>query len=52
VLVVNQNDLPHVRALLGTEATIVGCEGKKLALASRAVAEPAAARLCTPDPPP
>ena len=52
VLVVNQNDLPHVRALLGTEATIVGCEGKKLALANRAIAEPAAARLCTPDPPP
>jgi 4-amino-4-deoxy-L-arabinose transferase-like glycosyltransferase len=52
VLVVNQNDLPHVRALLGTEATIVGCEGKKLALSNRAVAEPAAARLCTPDPPP
>ncbi len=52
VLVVNQTDLQHVRALLGTEATIVGCEGKKLALANRAIAEPAAARLCTPNPHP
>jgi 4-amino-4-deoxy-L-arabinose transferase-like glycosyltransferase len=49
VLVVNRNDLPHVRALLGSEATVVGCEGKKLALYSRAIPEPAGARLCTPD---
>ncbi len=49
VLVVNRNDLPHVCALLGSEATVVGCEGKKLALYSRAIPEPAGARLCTPD---
>jgi len=49
VLVVNRSDLPHVRALLGSEATVVGCEGKKLALYSRAIPEPAGARLCTPD---
>jgi 4-amino-4-deoxy-L-arabinose transferase-like glycosyltransferase len=52
VLVVNQNDLPHVRALLGSGATIIGCEGKKLALSNRAIAEPTGARLCTPNPPP
>jgi hypothetical protein len=50
--VVNQNDLPHVRALLGSGATIIGCEGKKLALSNRAIAEPTGARLCTPNPPP
>jgi 4-amino-4-deoxy-L-arabinose transferase-like glycosyltransferase len=49
VLVVNRNDLPHVRALLGSEATVVGCEGKKLALYNRAIPEPAGAHLCTPD---
>jgi hypothetical protein len=49
VLVVNQNDLPHVRALLGSDATVVGCEGKKLALYNRAIPEPAGAHLCTPD---
>jgi 4-amino-4-deoxy-L-arabinose transferase-like glycosyltransferase len=52
VLVVNQNDLAHVRALLGFGATIVGCEGKKLALYNRMIAEPAAARVCTPHHPP
>lgn len=52
VLVVNQNDLAHVRALLGSGTTVVGCEGKKLALYNRAITEPAGARLCTPDPPP
>ena len=41
VLVVNRSDLPHIRALLGSGATIVGCEGKKLALYNRAIAEPA-----------
>jgi len=50
VLVVNQNDLPHVRALLGPGATIIGCGGKKLALYNRAIAEPAGARFCKPDP--
>jgi len=50
VLVVNQNDLPHVRALLGSGPTIIGCEGKKLALSNRAIAEPAGARSCKPDP--
>lgn len=50
VLVVNQNDLAHVRSLLGSEDTVVvGCEGKKLALYNRPVREPAAARLCTPN---
>ena len=49
VLVVDRNDLPHVRALLGSEATVVGCEGKKLALYNRAIPEPAGARLCTRD---
>ncbi|MGH7913980.1 MAG: hypothetical protein ACREPW_04945, partial [Candidatus Binataceae bacterium] len=49
VLVVNRNDLPHISALLGSESTIVGCEGKKLALYNRAVPAPARADLCTPD---
>ena len=49
VLVVNRRDLPHVSALLGSEATVIGCEGKKLALYNRAIPEPAGARLCTPD---
>jgi len=49
VLVVNQSDLPHVRALLGSEATVVGCEGKKVALYNRTIPEPAEARLCRPD---
>jgi len=49
VLVVNRNDLPHVRALLGSAATVVGCEGKKLALYNRAISEPAGALPCTPD---
>jgi 4-amino-4-deoxy-L-arabinose transferase-like glycosyltransferase len=51
VLVVNQSDLPHVRALLGSGTTIVGCEGKKVALYNRAIVEQAGARLCRPDPP-
>jgi 4-amino-4-deoxy-L-arabinose transferase-like glycosyltransferase len=49
VLVVNRDDLSHVRALLGSEATVVGCEGKKLALYNHAMAEPAGAHLCMPD---
>jgi 4-amino-4-deoxy-L-arabinose transferase-like glycosyltransferase len=49
VLVVNRRDLPHLRALLGAEATVVGCEGKKLALYNRSVPQPAGARLCAPD---
>ncbi len=49
VLVVNRGDLPHVRALLGDEMSIVGCEGKKLALYNRAIPESADARLCTRD---
>jgi 4-amino-4-deoxy-L-arabinose transferase-like glycosyltransferase len=49
VLVVNRSDLPHIRALLGTDMTIIGCEGKKLALYNRASAEPAAAHPCAPD---
>jgi 4-amino-4-deoxy-L-arabinose transferase-like glycosyltransferase len=49
VLIVNRNDLPHVRALLGAAATVVGCEGKKLALYNRTIPQPAGALLCTPD---
>ncbi len=49
VLVVNRNDLAHVRALLGSATTVVGCEGKKLALYNRTSPEPAGAHLCTPD---
>jgi 4-amino-4-deoxy-L-arabinose transferase-like glycosyltransferase len=52
VLIVNRTDLGHVLSLLGPEATIVGCEGKKLALYNHAVAEPVPARLCTSDFPP
>jgi 4-amino-4-deoxy-L-arabinose transferase-like glycosyltransferase len=50
ILIVNRDDLPHLRTLLGSAATIVGCEGKKLALYNRAVAPPAIARLCTAAP--
>jgi 4-amino-4-deoxy-L-arabinose transferase-like glycosyltransferase len=50
VIVVNQSDFAHVRALLHSKATIVGCEGKKIALYNQATAEPAAARRCKPDP--
>jgi 4-amino-4-deoxy-L-arabinose transferase-like glycosyltransferase len=49
VLIVNRTDLGHVLNLLGPDATIVGCEGKKLALYNHAVAEPVPARLCTSD---
>jgi hypothetical protein len=38
ILIVNRDDLPHLRALLGSAAAIVACEGKKLALYNRAVA--------------
>ena len=50
ILIVNRDDLSHLRALLGSAATIVGCEGKKLALYNRAVAPPDSARLCTAAP--
>jgi len=50
VLVVNRSDLRHVRALLAPYTTVVGCEGKKLALYNHAAPEPAGAHLCTPDP--
>jgi 4-amino-4-deoxy-L-arabinose transferase-like glycosyltransferase len=49
VLVANRHDLPHLRAVLGSTFTILGCEGKKLALYNRVIAESAAARLCTTD---
>jgi 4-amino-4-deoxy-L-arabinose transferase-like glycosyltransferase len=49
VLVANRHDLPHLRALLGPAATVIGCEGKKLALYNRIVTEPAAARPCLAD---
>jgi 4-amino-4-deoxy-L-arabinose transferase-like glycosyltransferase len=49
ILVVNRNDFPHVRALLGPDTTVVGCEGKKLALYNRVVPGPAGARPCRPD---
>jgi 4-amino-4-deoxy-L-arabinose transferase-like glycosyltransferase len=49
VVIVNRTDLAHVQSLLGANATIVGCEGKKLALYNRAVAEPSTAHLCTSD---
>jgi 4-amino-4-deoxy-L-arabinose transferase-like glycosyltransferase len=49
MLIVNRTDLGHVLNLLGPDATIVGCEGKKLALYNKAVAEPGPARLCTSD---
>jgi 4-amino-4-deoxy-L-arabinose transferase-like glycosyltransferase len=52
VLVVNRNDLPHIRALLGSHLTVLGCEGKKLALYNRAIPEPPGAHLCTRDPRP
>ncbi|MGZ6176462.1 MAG: hypothetical protein ACXWNB_11555, partial [Candidatus Binataceae bacterium] len=51
VLVVNRSDLPHIRALLGRGATIIGCEGKKLGLYNRAITEPPTAHLCIPAPP-
>jgi 4-amino-4-deoxy-L-arabinose transferase-like glycosyltransferase len=50
VLVVNRGDLPHVRALLGPGTTVVGCEGKKLALFNHAISEPNGAHWCTLDP--
>jgi 4-amino-4-deoxy-L-arabinose transferase-like glycosyltransferase len=49
VLVVNRSDLQHVRALLGSPTTVVGCEGKKLALYNREIPEPKDAHLCMPD---
>ena len=49
MLIVNRTDLGHVLTLLGPDATIVGCEGKKLALYNKAVAEPGPAGLCTSD---
>jgi 4-amino-4-deoxy-L-arabinose transferase-like glycosyltransferase len=52
VLVVNRNDLPHIRALLGSHLTVLCCEGKKLALYNRAIPEPPGAHLCTRDPRP
>lgn len=50
VLIVNRKDLPHIRTLLGPNATVVGCEGKKLALYNHSVAVPPHARGCEADP--
>jgi 4-amino-4-deoxy-L-arabinose transferase-like glycosyltransferase len=52
ILIVNRDDLPHLRALLGATGAIVGCEGKKLALYNRAVTPPISARPCTAAPVP
>ena len=52
ILIVNRDDLQHLRAPLGPTGAIVGCEGKKLALYNHAVAPPASARLCTAPPGP
>jgi hypothetical protein len=49
VMVVNRSDLPHIRPLLGSELTIIGCQGKKLALYNRQIPGPAASGLCTQD---
>ncbi len=46
VLIVNRSDLEHVRAMLGSEPQIIGCEGKKLALYNRESALQAPAPGC------
>jgi 4-amino-4-deoxy-L-arabinose transferase-like glycosyltransferase len=46
LLIVNRSDLSHVQGLLGTDSTIVGCEGKKFALYNRDVPLPPIARGC------
>lgn len=48
VLVVNRSDFAHVSALLGAGATVVGCEGKKLAFYNRVLSAPTGTRRpCT-----
>jgi 4-amino-4-deoxy-L-arabinose transferase-like glycosyltransferase len=49
VLIANRRDLPHLRSLLAPHpVTIVGCEGKKLALYNQAIPTPIEARGCEP----
>jgi len=48
VLVMNRGDLEHAQAILGQNPTIIGCEGKKLALYNSASMNDAAER-CIPD---
>ena len=45
----SQRSPARPRAAWAPSATVVGCEGKKLALYNRAIPEPAGAHLCTPD---
>jgi 4-amino-4-deoxy-L-arabinose transferase-like glycosyltransferase len=44
VLVINRRDLERAQAILGRDATVIGCEGKKLALYNRESQTDAAAR--------
>jgi 4-amino-4-deoxy-L-arabinose transferase-like glycosyltransferase len=37
ILIANRNDLPHLKKMLQPIVTIIGCEGKKLALINRLV---------------
>lgn len=47
VMVADRRDLAHLRSLLAPHPiTIIGCEGKKLALYNRAIPEPMDARGC------
>jgi 4-amino-4-deoxy-L-arabinose transferase-like glycosyltransferase len=51
VLIANRRDLAHLRSLLDPLATtIIGCEGKKLALYNRAIPLPSQARGCEVNP--
>lgn len=46
VLIVNRADLAHIRAILGSNSAVIGCEGKKMALYSREEALQSPARAC------
>ena len=48
VLVVNRRDLGRAQAILGRDATVIGCEGKKLAIYNR-VSPTDAAERCAVD---
>jgi 4-amino-4-deoxy-L-arabinose transferase-like glycosyltransferase len=50
VLVVNRADLEHAQAILGQTTTIIGCEGKKLAVYNRLLSQTGAAERCAVDP--
>jgi 4-amino-4-deoxy-L-arabinose transferase-like glycosyltransferase len=46
VLIVNRSDVPHIRATLRSDATVVACEGKKFALYNHDIPLPPTARAC------